>query len=103
MKIGNRIARRVCYLLEYHQRKGHYYIIEQPLSSLLWRHKGIQKRLKKHNAKRVVVHLGNYGSPTAKPVACRVNIQYMVIYVFMGHVCVFGFLVEDFGEGFGAS
>lgn len=65
---ANRVARRVAYMLEYHYAKGCYYVLENPLSSLLWEFKCIQRCLQRHGAKRVVVHLGSYGASTLKPV-----------------------------------
>jgi len=67
---ANRVARRVAYLLEYHFVKKTYYILENPISSVLWRFKCIQMCLKRHGAKRVVVHLGAYGTNTLKPAFC---------------------------------
>ena len=68
VRIANRIARRIAYLLEYHVAKGTFYVLENPLSSLLWKYKAIRSCLKRHGAKRVVVHLGAYGANTSKPV-----------------------------------
>ena len=71
---GNRLARRISYMLHYNFRKGVSYVLENPLSSLLWKYKCIQKRLRQHNAHRVVVHLGAYGSYTSKPVLCSAHL-----------------------------
>ena len=65
---ANRIARRVAYLLEYHFKKNCHYVLENPLSSLLWRFRCIHRCLQRHGAKRVVVYLGAYGAHTLKPV-----------------------------------
>lgn len=54
--------------LELCQRKGIYYVVEQPISSLLFRNKPVRKILKRHGAKNVVCDLGAYGAPTLKPV-----------------------------------
>lgn len=55
-------------MLEYHWRKGHFYVLEQPISSLLWRMKCVLQCLERHGAQRAVVHLGTYGASTLKPV-----------------------------------
>jgi hypothetical protein len=68
VKMANRIARRVAYMLEFHFKKNQFYILENPLSSLLWKFKCIHNCLKRHGAKRVVVHLACYGASTLKPV-----------------------------------
>ena len=67
VKTANKIARRVAYMLEFHFTKNQFYILENPLSSLLWKFKCIHKCLKRHGAKRVVVHLACYGASTLKP------------------------------------
>ena len=64
---ANKIARRISYMLHYHWTKSHYYVLEQPISSILFRYKCIKKRLRAHNAVRVVVHVGTYGAATTKP------------------------------------
>lgn len=69
VKVANRIANRVSYLMRFHRRKKVHYILENPLSSILWRFKAIKRTLKKHNAIRVVAHMGAYGSDTLKPVS----------------------------------
>lgn len=71
MAEANKIARRVAYLLEYHYLKGSFYVLENPLSSLLWQFKAIRDCLRRHGAKRVVVQLGSYGATTLKPVFSR--------------------------------
>ncbi|CAK9097924.1 Uncharacterized protein SCF082_LOCUS45928 [Durusdinium trenchii] len=68
VRVGNKIARRVSYLLHYHWVKGHFYVLENPLSSLLWQYRCIRKRLQQHRAVRVVINLGNIGASTQKPV-----------------------------------
>lgn len=70
VRVGNKIARRVSYLLHYHWVKGHFYVLENPLSSLLWQYRCIRKRLQQHRAVRVVINLGNIGASTQKPVPC---------------------------------
>lgn len=69
---ANRVARRVAYMLEYHYAKGVYYILENPISSILWKFRCICRCLERHHAKRVVVHLGGYGACTLKPVSLLV-------------------------------
>ena len=66
---ANKIARRVAYLLEYHFAKNCHYVLENPLSSLLWKFRCIHRCLQRHGAKRVVVYLGAYGAHTLKPVS----------------------------------
>lgn len=66
---ANQLARRVAYMMEYHFAKNIHYVLENPLSSLLWRLKCIRRRLRKHRAIRVVTHLGCYGASTLKPVS----------------------------------
>ncbi|CAL1133092.1 unnamed protein product, partial [Cladocopium goreaui] len=65
---GNRLARRLCYLLELAYRKGCYYIVEQPVSSLLFCYKPLRRLLKRHGAIRVTCALGAYHAPTLKQV-----------------------------------
>ena len=55
-------------MLEFHWSKGQYYVLENPMSSILWRYKCIARILKRHKAQRVVVHLGCFGASTMKPV-----------------------------------
>lgn len=66
--VGNRLARRLAYLLELCHIKGIYYIIEQPSSSLLFRYKPIKQLLERHGASFVRCALGAYNASTLKPV-----------------------------------
>ena len=83
---ANRIARRISYMLDFHEKKKQYYVLEQPLSSLLFRYRCIAKRLRKHGAKRVVISLGSYGANTNKPVlwlhleTCYCNLMLMCFW-----------------------
>ena len=70
VRIANQLARRICYLLELHYVKGVYYVLENPISSLLWKFRCVQQILARHGAKRVVVALGSMGANTLKPVIC---------------------------------
>lgn len=67
VKDANKLARRLAYMMEYHYRKGTTYVLENPMSSLLWRFKCVRNCLKRHGAHRVVVNLGAYGAQTLKP------------------------------------
>ncbi|CAL1128416.1 unnamed protein product, partial [Cladocopium goreaui] len=65
---GNRLARRLAYLLELCHKLKIFYIIEQPESSLLFRYKPFWRLLKKHGAHRVKCSLGAFNALTVKPV-----------------------------------
>ncbi|CAL1149091.1 unnamed protein product, partial [Cladocopium goreaui] len=66
-QIGNRLARRLCYMLELCFRKKVFYIIEQPQSSLLFQYKPLKKLLLRHGARMGQCSLGGYFAPTLKP------------------------------------
>ena len=55
--------------LELAYRKGCYYIVEQPVSSLLFCYKPLRRLLKRHGAIRVTCALGAYHAPTLKQVS----------------------------------
>ena len=55
--------------LELCVKKGVYYIIEQPVSSLLFQYRPVKRLLRKHGARVVKCMLGAFGAPTLKPVA----------------------------------
>ncbi len=61
-------------------RKGIFYIIEQPMSSLLFEYQAVRKLLRRHKAIRVYTALGAYNAPTLKPAPWSVLIK---VYVFM--------------------
>ena len=69
VKKANQIARRVAYMLRYNWAKGVHYVLENPMSSILWRYKAIRRCLRKHRAIRVVTFLGCFGATTLKPVS----------------------------------
>lgn len=69
-------------MLRYHYRKGHTYVLENPLSSLLWRFPAIRRTLRRHGAVRVVVQLGYFGASTIKPVTWT---NYPIDVVGMNH------------------
>lgn len=71
VRVANKIARRVALLLEFHFNKNVHWVLEQPLSSILFRFKAIRRCLRKHQAKRVVTFLGAFGASTLKPVTCN--------------------------------
>lgn len=54
--------------LELSFQKGVFYVVEQPLSSLLFLYRPVRRLLKRHRAQKVVCSLGAYGAPTLKPV-----------------------------------
>lgn len=54
--------------LELCYRKGIYYVVEQPISSLLFQYRPVRRLLKRHKARRIHTSLGAYGAPTLKPV-----------------------------------
>lgn len=64
----NKIARRMCYLLQYCFMRGINYVVENPVSSLLWRYRCVRKLLRKHRARRISISLGAYGAHSAKQV-----------------------------------
>lgn len=68
VRLANKLARRLAYMLVLHEKKKQFYIIENPLSSLLWRFNSLRRVLRRHKARMVTVMLGAYGAPTAKPV-----------------------------------
>ena len=58
----------MCVILEYLHKRGIFYIIEQPRSSVMFQHPRLHNLLRKHKAKRVSDELGQYGAETLKPV-----------------------------------
>lgn len=88
----NRIARRVAYMLEYHWAKGHFYVLENPLSSILWRYRCIARCLKRHGCVRVVVHLGCFGAYTMKPAPCNISLSLgeVDLSIAIGYVKIVG-------------
>ncbi len=59
--------------------KGMFYVIEQPISSLLFEYKPIKRLLKRHGARQVRCSLGAFNAPTLKPAFCLQN-KPMIIY-----------------------
>ena len=88
VRMANKIARRVAYLIEYNSKKGVDWVLENPISSILWRYRCIRRALRKHKARRVVVFLGEYGASTLKPVSWwttaldRMHLNFSVLDVF---------------------
>ena len=64
---GNQISFVLLRLELCHKKKIHY-IVEQPVSSLLFRYKPMKLLLKRHGARCVTCVLGAFGAPTVKPV-----------------------------------
>ena len=54
--------------LELCWRKNIFYIVEQPISSLVFVYKPLKRLLRRHAAYSVTCALGAYGAPTLKPV-----------------------------------
>ncbi|CAL1174247.1 unnamed protein product [Cladocopium goreaui] len=65
---GSRLARRLMYLMELCYRKGIFYVVEQPISSLLFQYGPMRKMLRRHGACRVTTWLGAFNAQTLKPV-----------------------------------
>ncbi|CAJ1401114.1 unnamed protein product [Effrenium voratum] len=68
VRAQNRLVRRLCYALEFAFRRGLFYAVEQPASSLMPEYKPFKKLLRRHGAVRVHIYLGAFGAPTLKPV-----------------------------------
>ncbi|CAL1165178.1 unnamed protein product [Cladocopium goreaui] len=66
--LGNRLARRLCYLLELCHKLGIFWVIEQPTTSLLFFYRPLRRLMKRHGAKRVGCSLGALNANTTKPV-----------------------------------
>lgn len=65
---ANRLIRRLLYICEYLFQKKVHYVIENPVSSLVWSYRPMEEMLKRHNAFSVSVPLGAYGGPLEKRV-----------------------------------
>ncbi|CAE7328496.1 unnamed protein product [Symbiodinium sp. CCMP2592] len=65
---GNRLCRRMCYLLRYAVAKKLYFVIENPTSTLLWQYGPLRKLLRKIGVMKVSLHLGSYGAFSPKAV-----------------------------------
>ena len=59
---ANRIARRVMYMVHYIEAKGAYWVLENPISSLLWMYKPVRATLQREGIHCISVPLGQYGA-----------------------------------------
>ena len=64
---NNRLVSRLCILLDMCWKRGVYYIIEQPATSLMWQHPRLMALLQKHGAQTIVTEMGAFGGDYQKP------------------------------------
>ena len=66
---ANRIARRVAYLITFIEAKQAYWVIENPISSVLFMYRPIRKLLERKGCYCLTVALGQYGA-TSQLLGC---------------------------------
>ena len=59
---ANRLARRVVYAARYVEKKGAYWVLEQPVSSLVYEYPPMRSLLKQPGVWEIRVPLGQYGA-----------------------------------------
>ena len=74
---NNRLVSRMSLLLDYIFRHGIFYIIEQPRTSIMWKHPRLKKTLKRHKALKVRADLGALGAESLKPVILAGTAPYL--------------------------
>jgi hypothetical protein len=66
-RMHNRIANFVAFAIRAGARLGIYYVLEQPLSSIMFKYLPVATALADTGAARVHLNLGDFGAETAKP------------------------------------
>lgn len=80
-------ARRLCYILEYANKRNIKYIIEQPLSSLLFCFKPVRDTLARHKCLQVTLDMGAYGADSTKPTKwARHSLTRKTFALYLGQV-----------------
>ena len=64
MKQANRLIRRFLCALELAKKKGAFWTIEQPGSSLLFNYSPVRETIQRHGARFVYFNMGEYGART---------------------------------------
>lgn len=72
----NKLACRVANLMYVASRRGVRTIIEQPLSSLFWKHPRVAKMLERFSFQSVTTQLGAYGAESLKPIILRYTVPW---------------------------
>lgn len=67
--LANVLVMRLLYLIYYAHQRGVYFVIEQPMTSVLFVWKPVQMLLEWCRARRVAFPMGAFGSPTMKMTA----------------------------------
>eukprot|EP00435_Cladocopium_sp_Y103_P073051 s121_g42.t1 len=66
VELANIFIRRLLYILYFAHKRGCKFLIEQPVSSVLWYFRPMRQFLQFTGARRVSFPMGSYGSPTIK-------------------------------------
>ena len=64
---NNALAERVVLLLYITTLRGAHWIVEQPVSSLLWAYPAMRECLRRHGCTPCSLHMGAYGGSSLKP------------------------------------
>ena len=64
VRLANKIARRVVYLCHYIEKKGGYWCIENPTSSIIHMYPPMRELLDRPGIKEIRVNLGQFGAPS---------------------------------------
>lgn len=73
VRLANTMAERTALLCHIAAARGCKIVIENPLSSLLWKYEPMATLVQRLGLQRTLAHLGSYGAPTAKPVLLYSN------------------------------
>ena len=68
--MNNRLVSRICLIMDYLNKKGCYYILEQPTDSCMELHPRLKKLFKKHGAEQVQAQMGAFGGDSVKHLSC---------------------------------
>lgn len=72
VRLANKIARRVVYLCHYIEKKGAYWCIENPTSSIIHMYPPMRELLDRPEIKEIRVNLGQFGAPSMNHVGVNI-------------------------------
>lgn len=67
VKQANRLARRLVYACRFVEKKGAYWVLEQPVSSLVYLYPPVRALLLQPGVREIRVPLGEYGASSVTP------------------------------------
>ena len=73
VRAANKIARRVAYLIHFIEKKDAYWVIENPISSLLFMYRPIRRALQREGIFCVNVPLGQFGATSQSLGVCAIS------------------------------